>query len=284
MARIPASYRRLSNPNPAQRRAMIAGVNAQIRRNRARARANRATSGSFASKVNAVLNRKLETKYVAENISAGGSAVKGFCAPNVDALTIVPNVAIQTGTATSNTREGDQIEPVRAKITGHLWWNPLNEQSASKIIFVKMFILQSKTIKASYAQGALDGGWLEDGTPNPVQWLSPTLDFNAFYPVAKKNYTVLKTRTFKFVKNVGNAIADTTAGNSPNLNVDRKVFSYTWTPPTLKYGDDAKTQPNNHYPFMVLVAYSPGLDVESTLELKQSILYDYHREMYYKDA
>lgn len=232
-----------------------------------------------------VLNRQLETKYVAQNIAPGGATVKGFCAPNVDALTIVPDVSFQTGAAQSNQREGDQIEPVRATIRGHLWWNPLAEnQAASRIIFVKMFILQSKTIKASYAKGALDGGWLEDGTANPVQWLSPTLDFNAFYPVAKQNYRVLKTQTFKLVKNVGNCIADSTAGNSPNIDVDRKTFSYSWKPPTLKYGDELKTQPNNHYPFMVLVAYAPGLDVESIAELKQSVLYDYHTEMYYKDA
>lgn len=234
-----------------------------------------------------VLNRELETKYVAENIAPGGSAVKSFCSPNVDALTIVPNVKWQdplTG-ASTNTREGDVIKPVRATIKGHLWFNPATEiQNTTKIIFVKMFILQSKTVKSSVFQGALDGGWLEDGTPNPVQWLSPTLDFNAFYPVAKQNYTVLKTKTFKFVKNVGNCIADSTAGNSPNINQDRKTFSYSWKPPTLRYGDEAKQQPNNHYPFMVLVCYAPGLDVETTPELKQSILYDYHREMYYKDA
>lgn len=235
--------------------------------------------------VKKVLNRQLETKYVAENIAPGGSAVKGFCAPNVDALTIVPNVPFQTGAAQSNQREGDVIKPLRATIRGHLWWNPGPEtQNTTKIIFVKMFILQSKTIKASYAQSALDGGWLEDGTANPVQWLSPTLDFNAFYPVAKQNYNVLKTRTFKLVKNVGNCIGDVNVGNAPNIDVDRKTFSYTWRPPTLKYGDETKQQPNNHYPFMVLVAYAPGLDVETTPELKQSVLYDYHREMYYKDA
>lgn len=249
----------------------------------------RSTKGkkSTVNLIKRVLNNQLETKYVAQNVAPGGSAVKGFCAPNNDALTIVPDVKWQDSTtgASSNTREGDQIEPVRATIRGHLWFNPaLENQNTSKILFVKMFILQSKTIKASYAKSGLDGGWLEDGTANPVQWLSPTLDFNAFYPVAKQNYRVLKTQTFKFVKNVGLPIGDITNGNSPNIDVDRKVFSYSWKPPTLKYGDDAKVQPNNHYPFMVLVAYAPGLDVETTDELKQAILYDYHTEMYYKDA
>lgn len=286
MARIPASYRRLANPNPAQRRAMIAGVNAQIRRNRARARANRAGStGSFAKKVTAVLNRKLETKYVSQNVHSGGAVVPGSFSPSTDYIPIVPDVVFQTGSAVSNQREGDSIQPLRASVRGHIWFNPASTpQSGSRVLFVKMFILQSKTVKSATLAGNLDNGWLENGTANPVSWVSSSLDFQAFYPVSKQNYTVLKTQTFKFVKNVGNVIADSTAGNSPNIDCDRKQFSYSWRPPTLKYANDLQNQPTNHFPFMVLVAYAPGLDVESVEELNESLLYDYHREMYYKDA
>jgi len=232
-----------------------------------------------------VLNRELETKYVAQNIGFGGLPVKGFCSPNLDYIPIVPDVNFQTGPAVSNQREGDSIKPIRATVRGHIWFNPLEEQAASKILFVKMFILQSKTIKSATQAGSLNTAWLEDGTANPVSWVSSSLDFQAFYPVSKDNYTVLKTQTFRFVKNVGNCIADTTAGNSPNTELqDRKSFSYSWKPPTLKYANDAQNQPTNHFPFMVLVAYSPGQDVEGVGELKQALMYDYHREMYYKDA
>lgn len=235
-----------------------------------------------------VLNRKLETKYCADQISLGGSPVKSSCSPNLDAITIIPDVVFQGAAsgAASNLREGDEIEPIRATIRGHLWFNTADEnQTAAKVVFVKMFILQSKQIKSEQFQAQMDGGWLENGTFNPVQWVASDQDLQAFYPVAKQNYTVLKTQTFKLVKNVGECIADVTAGNSPNTMADRKTFSYSWKPPKLKYADTNKTQPSNHYPFMVLVCYSPGQTIDLTnAELFQSVLYDFNREMYFKDA
>jgi len=232
------------------------------------------------------LNRELETKYVAQNVHSGGTVVPGSFNPPVDYIPIVPDVVFQTGAAVSNQREGDSIVPIRATVRGHIWFNPGAEaQSAARVLFVKMFILQSKTVKSATLAGNLDSGWLENGSANPVSWVSSAEDFQAFYPVCKNNYTVLKTQTFRFVKNVGNCIADQTAGNSPNTELqDRKTFSYSWKPPTLKYANDAQNQPTNHFPFMVLVAYAPGLDVETVDELNDCLLYDYHREMYYKDA
>lgn len=233
-----------------------------------------------------VLNRQLETKYVASDVSSGGSLVKNNCTPATDAITILAPVNFQAvGTpAASNLREGDQIEPVRASIRGHIWFNPDEQQQPSKILFVKMFIVQSKTIKSPAFKGNLDAGWLENGTGNPVSWVSSAEDFQAFYPVAKQNYTVLKTQTFKFVKNVGECIADTTDGNASNIGQDRRVFSYSWKPPTLKYANETQNQPSNHFPMMFLVAYAPGLDIAGVPELATSLLYNFHTEMYYKDA
>jgi len=233
-----------------------------------------------------VINRKVETKYVSNQVGSGGSVVDGFCIPANDAITILPKVPFQTNAdgAESNLREGDQIEPLRANVRGHLWFNPLQTvQGSSKIIFVKMFIVQSKSVKDESLKAQLNPGWLESGANDPVSWVSTALDFQAFFPVCKKNYTVLKTQTFKFVKNVGICIADSTSGNSPNIDMDRKTFSYSWKPPMLKYANTAANQPSNHYPMMFLVAYAPGLDVEATEELQNAILYDFNTEMYYKD-
>ena len=233
-----------------------------------------------------VLNRELETKYVAADVSQSGAVVKGDITPSTDAITILPPVNFQTAGAAASTdlREGDVIKPLRAAIRGNIWFNPLEEQAASKILYVKMFIVQSKTIKGAQFKGSLDAGLLEKGTANPVSWVGSVGDLQAFYPVSKQNYTLLKTQTFKFVKNVGNTVGDTTAGNSPNINMDRKTFSYSWKPPTLKYANEAQTQPTNHFPIMFLVAYSPGYDVTSLDVLNQALLYNFHTEMYYKDA
>lgn len=233
-----------------------------------------------------VLNRSLETKYVASQINSGGATVKSGCIPALDAITILPPVNFQAvGTpAASNLREGDSIQPLRASIKGHIWFNPDENQTSAKILMVKMFIVHSKTIKGVQFKSNLDAGWLENGTGDPVSWVSSALDFQAFYPVAKQNYTLLKTRTFRFVKNVGECIADVTEGNAPNIGMDRKTFSYSWKPPTLKYASEAQNQPSNHFPMMFLVCYAPGLDVSGIVELEKSLLYDFNTEMYYKDA
>lgn len=231
-----------------------------------------------------VLNRQLETKYVAAQVNSGGAVVKNSITPALDAITILPPVNFQTGAATSNTREGDQIEPVRASIRGHIWFNPDENQTSSKVLFVKMFIVQSKTIKSAPFKGSLDAGLLEDGTENPVSWVSNKEDFQTFYPVAKQNYTLLKTRTMRFTKNVGECVADVTEGNSPNIGEDRRTFAYSWKPPTLKYANETQNQPSNHFPVMFLVAYAPGLDIAGVPELATALVYNFNTEMYYKDA
>ena len=248
----------------------------------------RVTSRVTTAVVKRVLNRQLETKYVAANKGGLGIVVNASITPSIDAITILPDVQFQTGAATSNTREGDQIEPIKATLRGHIWFNPvpadIPNQEFTKILFVKMFIVASKTIKGSQFSGNLDNGLLENGGADPVTWVSSAVDFQAFYPVSKQNYTLLKTRTMKFVKNYGKTQGDTTAGSQPNIDMDRKTFGYSWKPPTLKYANDAQLQPSNHYPIMFLVAYSPGIDVGTTDWLNGALLYNFHTEMFYKDA
>lgn len=238
--------------------------------------------------VKRVLNRQLETKYVAQDNEGTGLVINSSITPPLDAITILAPVAFQTGPAESNTREGDQIEPIKASVRGHIWFNPvpadIPNQEFTKILYVKMFIVQSKTIKSAVLRSNLDGGLLENGSANPVSWVSSALDFQTFYPVSKQNYTLLKTRTMKFVKNYGKTQGDTAVASQPNINMDRKTFGYTWKPPTLKYANDAQIQPTNHYPIMFLVAYSPGIDVGATDWLEHALLYNYRTEMYYKDA
>jgi len=243
---------------------------------------------TVAQVVKRVLNRQLETKYVSQNMGGTGLKVPSAIITNANAIVILPDVAIQTSTAQSNLREGDQIEPIKARVRGHIWFNPVPDdipnQEYTKILYVKMFIVQSKQIKFVGQVAQLDAGLLENGTADPVTWVSSALDFQAFYPVAKQNYTLLKTRTMKFVKNYGKTQGDITSGVQPNIGMDRKTFSYSWKPPTLKYGDENKVQPTNHFPIMYLVAYSPGIDVGTTDWLNGALLYNFHREMYYKDA
>lgn len=288
---MPVTQAQYMRMNRGQRRAVLARRRTRLSGAIARMAPRKKATTAL---IKRVLNRKLETKYVAQQIFVGGTPVKSQCTPAADAVTILPNVAIQTTNATNNVREGDEIQPIKATIRGHIWFNPrlddIPNQEYSKILFVKMYIVQAKAVKTAGNVGSLPAGFLMNGTANPVSWVSSAEDLQSFYPVAKQNYTLLKSQTFKFVKNLGKTVGDitTTVGtaSNPNFDVDRKVFSYTWKPPTLKYNVDTDLQPQNHFPMMFIVAYSPGYDLLNVANpyLDKALLYDFNTEMYFKDA
>jgi len=228
-----------------------------------------------------VLNRQLETKYVATQVQLAGLAIPGSIQPSLDYHLMLPDVA-QAGAGTSITRIGDKIEPVRAKISGHVWYDNL-DTSTSNIVFVKLFFVTPKNIKSANAADTMSDGLLENGTVDPVQWTAAGQDLQAFYPVCKENYTLLKTKTFKFVKNGGVPIAQA-AGAMPNIGKDRYAFSYSWKPPTLKYDSDASLQPTNHLPVMFCVAYSPGYNYTTDASLVNQVKMNWNIEMSFKDA
>lgn len=229
-----------------------------------------------------VLNNQLETKYVAQQFQLAGFAIPGQITPSADYHLMLPDVAQQTTPATSNTREGDKIEPVRAKISGHVWYDN-NDIDTGNIVFVKLFFVTPKNIKSANQVAGISDGLLESGTADPSSWTAARQDLQAFFPVCKENYTLLKTKTFKFVKNGGVPIAQG-VGAMPNIGMDRYKFSYSWKPPTLKYDTDASQQPTNHLPLMFCVAYSPGYNYTTDASLVGQVLMNWNVEMSYKDA
>lgn len=229
-----------------------------------------------------VLNRQLETKYVATQVQLAGFTIPGQITPTADYHLMLPDVAQQTTPATSNTREGDKIEPTKAKISGHIWYDNL-DTIVGNIVFVKLFFVTPKNIKSANQVAGISDGLLESGTADPSSWTAARQDLQAFFPVCKENYTLLKTKTFKFVKNGGLPI-----GNQPdsgaNIGRDRYAFSYSWKPPTLKYDTDASLQPTNHLPLMFCVAYSPGYNYTTDASLVGQVKMNWNIEMFYKDA
>ena len=260
------------------------------RRNRAPAttrkdRKTRAPRGKKATValVKKVLNRQLETKYVATQVNLAGMAIPGHINPPNDFHYMLPIVAQQTVAATSNTREGDMIEPIRANISGHIWYDNL-DTTVGNIVYVKLFFVTAKSVKyLPNASTDLPAGLLEGGLPDPVQWTAAAQDLQAFFPVCKENYTVLKTKTFKLAKNGGLPIGNN-EGDSTNIGQDRYSFSYSWTPPKLKYANDADTYPQNHAPVFFAVAYSPGYNYDTDASLVNQVKMNWQVNMSYKDA
>lgn len=245
----------------------------------------RGKSGAKKSTVNLikrVLNQNLETKYVAEQVQLAGFAVPGSINPPADYHILLPQVAQQTTVASSNTREGDVIEPIRASIKGHIWLDNI-DPPVGNVIFVKLFFCMAKGIKNVPDLTGLPDGLLEAGTANPAQWTGAGQDLQAFYPICKENYTLLKTKTFVLVKNGGVPIGNQ-PGSATNLGRDRYTFSYSWKPPKLKYALDADTYPNNHAPIMFAVTYSPGYNTVTDASLVNHVKMNWNLEMFYKDA
>jgi len=265
----------------------------QTRRNRAprknttrKARAPRGKKATVAL-VKKVLNRSLETKYVAEQAAnfLNGYIISGSITPSTDYHFMLPEVFQQTTSATSNTREGDVIEPIRARISGHIFFSPNFEVTSNLVVFVKLFFVTAKAIKhLPNAPTDLPEGLLEDGGVDPVKWDTADGSVQSFYPVCKENYTVLKTKTFKLSKNGGIPVGTSTAGESTNIGMDRLPFSYSWTPPKLKYALDADKYPSNHAPIMFAVAYCPGYDFDANSSLTNSVRMSWTLDMSYKDA
>lgn len=229
-----------------------------------------------------VLNKQLETKYVAQQVQLAGFTIPGHITPTADYHTLLPDLVQQTTVAASNTREGDKVEPMRAKVSGHIWYDNL-DTTVGNVVFVKLFFVTPKNIKSASQVAGISDGLLESGTADPSSWTAARQDLQAFFPVCKENYTLLKTKTFKFVKNGGLPIGNQET-HSTNIGKDRYSFSYSWKPPTLKYDTDASQQPSNHLPLMFCVAYSPGYNYDTDASLTGQVKMNWNIEMFYKDA
>jgi len=241
-----------------------------------------------------VMNRELETKYVAYQAgmpaTTGAYIVNYQCSPNTDGYRVLPQLAQQTTAATSNVREGDSIKPSMVRVSGHVWLTSGERTVPALDIYVKLWVLTAKEAKTYTPQVGtfpqnFPTGFLENGGPNPVDWQAPAMDLQAFYPISKGNYTVLRTKTFRLIKNPGATIGGTiNDSNDPNIGRDRLRFSYTLDAPTLKYNTDSDLYPTNYAPIMLITYYIPGVDISQAIPLQGLVQWDYNTEMYFKDA
>lgn len=230
-----------------------------------------------------VLNQQLESKYVA--FQSAPAKVVGNITPTASYIAITPPVSLQTTVASNNVREGNIIRPTKARVDINFWFGNVTDNKC-RTVFIKAIFATSKSVKAlptTVVPNTLSNGLLESGAADPVPWVSSVGALQAYYPICKDNYTVLKTQTIKLVTNPGDPVG---SGSSPYVSntSDRKSISFSWTPPTLKYDLDADTFAGNHAPMMFLVAYSPGFDFDADASLAGTVSYQYQSCMTFKDA
>lgn len=278
---MPRRSARLAAKARVNYRAMAGGL--APRRRRA-ARAPRAGS-AFTKKVVAIINRKQETKYVAESITVvpGGPAsvqVPSAQVTPINLQRLIPEVAQGLQ---EDQRVGDSIQPTRINSYFTLFLSDFTTQVIDCTVNIVIVYVKGASSQPA-VQGIPGGDFLKTGgggntDPNgftPTQFLT---EINR-YQVNSDQYTLKKWFRRRFCKGAGPVQGAAAVGNSaPTAGQGAVVIKYSWKPPKLKYNAAADLLPTNHYPVYLIWATS-----NNGTALTGDLAYNLRSEMFYKDA
>jgi len=244
-------------------------------------RANRApkVTKAFAKKVNAVVSRSEETKYVAEGVDIVD--VSGYLAVPSGLKGCIP--PLEQGTK-SNERIGQKISYVKGRVDFAFWLNPGtgSENTASQDVKIKLFFLKSKSIRAQDQIPNLQAGTLLDyGDQTSTDWRPssyPAFELNQM-PLSKEDFSG-KTVTLHLRRNFGQANGGTESGVL-TYGAIGATHSHSWKHSgSLLYDDgNESTIPTNFAPLYAFVAYNA--DNSKYTGQVQCIV---RKHMWYKDA
>lgn len=239
-------------------------------------------SSSFAKKVLAVVTRKEETKYRADDIQKS-VAVDTYIAIPGDLTTPLPNLVEGTG---SWQRVGQHINNIRGKT--HFNFSLAGSDSASRNWVVRLIMLTSKQVKAYSQVSSLSANTLLDnGDGTTIDWHpgSTQVITLAQRPLARENFTG-SFRDFKLSKNSGSLNGDaSTPPPSPNGGhfATNHQFTWHWKHEGKVMYDENSFLPTNYNPMFILVAF-PYDGTAVTEETASPVIATIRTEMYYKDA
>jgi len=183
-----------------------------------------------------------------------------------------------------NQREGDVIQPVRART---FWTFYLNRAVPDLFdITLNLVVVYVKGATTDVAVAALPGGdflKVGDGTnvdPNAVGQVDMLTKIN-HYPVNNDQYTLkkwFKRRICKGASDVNGPIGVAGNNSPPTGGQGAITLQFKWKPPHLKYSDAAQTLPRNHYPvYLVWATANDGSALTGLLS------FNCRTELYYKD-
>lgn len=242
----------------------------------------KAGNSAFAKKVISVVNRKYETKYVAENIVNPSTAILAGQITPANFQRILPRQVQGNG---ENQRIGNTTQPTRART----YWTVFPADTTLNLydITVNIVVVRVKGASTDTAVAGTPGGdflKVGDGTnidPNDPNQESMLGLLNR-YPVNTDRYTVLKHFKHRFCKgpnNINGAVGLANAPPTAGTPLPCKVFSFSWKPPTLLYDNAAATLPTNHYPVYLL--WATANDGSAYVG---NVKYLVRSEMFYKDG
>jgi len=227
----------------------------------------------------AVVNRREETKYVAETIATGAGITSAQNTP-ANFIRLLSQVGQGVG---ENQRIGDRINPVRAcaYITYYLGSTPNMFDVTLNCVIVNVKGAQTGAAVAAVPAGGFlkagNGLNVDPADPNQTNMLTLVNNF----PVNNDQYTLLRWYKKRFAKGAG-ALNGPTAANEAGQGANtpsKQVIKFSWKPPALKYDDAAASLPTNHYP--VLLTWATANDGSA---LQSILFYSLHTELYFKDA
>lgn len=236
----------------------------------------------FAKKVQAVLKRNLETKYIAQDIVGGTQVPSGQTTPGQLKI-MLPNLAQGVG---DSQRIGDTIKPVSARSMFTVNFNALNTDFTD--VQLNLVILYVKGASTAAAVAAIPPGQLlrvGNGTntdPDATVYTQEQfLQHINKYHINPELYTLKKWYKRRFAKGSYdiNGVPGANATSQIAINQPAHTFTFKWKPPTLKYNVAGSPLPSNHYPvYLIWCTANDGTTYSGQLN------YGLRTEIYFKDA
>ena len=244
-------------------------------------------SSAFAKKVLAVVNRKEETKYAANNF--GAQVVTDTAVIPASLQFALPKIAQGTG---SNQRIGQKISQAHGRVDFQFYFVPTGVPPTanypSQDMWVKIFKISSKAVKSYPQLTTLSANTLLDvGDQTSCDWnVTQPTQACAQMPISHEDFTGL-VHTMRLTKNQGLPNNDNTVTNGPNtFGHAANTYSYTWKHKgNLLYDDTNSNYPTNYAPcFLIVVMNTDGTPVVPPGGGVLPIQYFTRSHIWYKDV
>lgn len=265
--------------------------------------------------IKTIVKGQEETKYIAEQLLINQALDQAIHTPGTDMVSLVPKIAEGDQ---ENQRIGRQVRPVRCRVDIHATFPQTNlgsttiptSQLQANEIYVVLFILRSKR-RHNWTDFSASTDWqrlLDDGAGSAAPFgLNSAAGYTGFwfantsllqYPVNTSEFTVMKRKVVKLVKNQGQMM-DGTPTTSPNMPQSCWSGSFTYKLPTLKYDDGtdpvrptAEPYPTNACVFLAagytpannLSGYYVNPDGSPASALDDALSLTVRNHVWYKDA
>lgn len=246
---------------------------------RAKQRAKKGTVAMMRKIAAEVINKKSETKYVAQALP--GTNVYSSLTTPAGLFPLMPT--LQCGTE-SFQRIGARIENLRIKTTFTIWLDNENNQTQNNNVFVRLYFLRSKKVKNWNQVNLLPAGTLLDqGDGTTTDWTIPGVAVQyAQMPISNENW-IGRHKTVRLIKNTGQPNGVNGAPNTDG-RPSATVVHYTNRKAPVSYENliaaPGLAYPTNFCPLFGFVAWSS--EFGSTINNTQ-IQMQVRNEMYFKD-